>query len=213
MSTQQEIPTEHKATGVRRPGPGEPSVEADISSSHGTFLVFALIAIVAGIFFSALFANGLYRSAVKEQREAHGNPSMGGPAIKARQASAKLAEEGGSFEDGDGNTRNAVPLSEASALLLASADSLQGNAKHQIATEGETADIPELPSYEAVLDPEAAAAADAEDEEDADEEADDADAEDEDAEESDDEDGAEDAEDDDDDEEDADDDASEDDDE
>lgn len=170
MSTQQEIPTELKASGVHRPGPGDPSVEADISTKTGTILVAALIVIVAGIFFSALFANALYRSSLKDIRESHGNPSVGGAAIKARTTSATRAAEGGSVEDEDGNVRHFVPVAQGAALLLASPNTLAGSSKHQIAKDGATADIPELPSYLAVIDPEAAALAAAEEEADAAEE-------------------------------------------
>jgi|GEM_PF-5831672 len=170
MSTQQEIPAELKASGVHRPGPGDPSVEADISAKSGTILVAALIVIVAGIFFSALFANALYRSSLKDIRESHGNPSVGGAAIKARTTSAKRAAEGGSVEDEDGNVRHFVPVAQGGALLLASPNTLAGSSKHQIAKDGATADIPELPSYLAVIDPEAAALAAAEEEADAAEE-------------------------------------------
>lgn len=171
MSTQQELSEEMKESGVHRPGPGDPAVESDISSKLGTVLVAALVVIVIGIFFSALFANALYRSSLKQMHEVHGTPSVGGAAVKARAVSAERAAEGGSIEDEDGNVRHFLPVAEGRDLLIASPDALAGSSKQQVAKDGETADIPELPSYQAVLDPEAAALAAAEE---ADDEADEA---------------------------------------
>lgn len=163
MSTQQELSEEMKESGVHRPGPGDPAVESDISSKLGTVLVAALVVIVIGIFFSALFANALYRSSLKQMHEVHGTPSVGGAAVKARAVSAERAAEGGSIEDEDGNVRHFLPVAEGRDLLIASPDALAGSSKQQVAKDGETADIPELPSYQAVLDPEAAALAAADD--------------------------------------------------
>lgn len=158
MSTDKNTPYNYDAPDTRIAGPSDESFAEDMSSSAGTVAIIGLVAVIAVIFFSALFANGLYRSQLKHTVQDQGVSDVTSKAHQAIAESQKRAEES--------DTAN------AGALLLEDTSSLAGTPAQQIAKDGDAADIPELPSYAAVLDPEAAAAAAAADEEE--EESDDA---------------------------------------
>lgn len=150
MSTKKNTPHNYEAPGARIAGPDDPSVAEDFSSKTGTLAILALLAIIAVIVLAALFANGLYRSQLKHTIQEQGVSNASSAATKARSASAQHAEARGT--------------ANAGALLLGNADALAGTSDAQLAQGGDAADIPELPSYAAVLDPEAAARAAAEEE-------------------------------------------------
>lgn len=167
MSTNKKTPQNYDAPDARIAGPTDESFAEDITSKMGTGAIIALLVVVTVIFFAALFANGLYRSQLKQTVQDQGASSAVSASGKAIAASAKRAEESGAANSG--------------ALLLEDGDTLAGSPAEQVAKDGDVADIPELPSYAAVLDPEAAALAaaaeeasdeDAEDDSDAEEEAD-----------------------------------------
>lgn len=167
MSTNENIPASDERTRDTAPistvgsnGAHDDAPEPDITKA-GRNLILAMIVLTIGIGASQLFAGNLYKVALSKAEVERGGTVTTSAAGMALQASEERAKASGTVELEDGTKVNYVPVAEGAKLLLASPDALRGDAKYvEVAVEeGEIAQIPALPSFEAVLDPAAAAAA------------------------------------------------------
>ena len=163
MSTNENTPTPgtepEVATAPTQPvhaAPGNDAPEPDITKA-GRNLVLALIVLSIGIGASWLFAGNLFKIALSDIAEQRGGGVSNMPAGLAIAHGLERSTTSGEGPI-SGGTVSWIPSEEGKALLLADPSSLAGDATYGAVDGLEVAEIPALPSFAAVLDPETAAA-------------------------------------------------------
>lgn len=163
MSTNENTPTPGTepdvVTAPAQPGyvaPGDHAPEPDITKA-GRNLVVALIVLTIGIGISWVFAANLFKIALSDVAEQRGGGVETMPAGVARAHGLERSTTSGEAAI-KGGTVTWIPSNEGKALLLADPSALAGDPSQGEVLDLELAELPPLPSFAAVLDPELAAA-------------------------------------------------------